>query len=227
MNPEDAALPESTPGEGTDPKPEEGAALPEGEATPPQSDPLDGITDPDELRNKAKGYRSAGTRYKTERDEAKANAAPAPAPEATPAPTGEGFVAKKDFYKGNEKKAIRSLTRAEDTDSAEVKAEKAYLTENWDHITKLYTPRSGKDTPEDIRDDLNDAITLFRKKNPPKQDDGTGDLAPISSPGGSGSAPTPETENVESKLPGFEQSRQPMDKDGKVNWYPDKREKSE
>jgi len=119
------------------------------------------------------------------------------------------FLSKKDFYKSNERKAINELTAVSESDPEDVKARKAYITENWDKISPLYTSRKGKDTPEDILEDLVDAVTLYVAKNPPKEDDGSGELSTTSG-GGSGST-VPKTESKdELNIP---QSAQPKD------WY--------
>lgn len=180
-------------------------------------DPLDEITDTDELRNKAKGYRSASTRYKKERDEAKDK----PPEEPKEEPKGE-FLTKEDFYKANERKAINSLTVIDKADSDEVKAQKTYVKDNWKDISAFYQPRLGKDTPEDILADLNDALTLYTSKNPRTEDVDTGKVMQETS-GTGHQSPTPTEEKKEP--PNFVLPVQPVDKDGNVNWYPDNREK--
>ena len=184
----------------------------------PQSDPLDEVEDIEELRGKAKGYRSAAQ---------KAKKPPEPKEEEADEAPESGFLTKKDFYKANEKKAIHALTRVEDSDSDEVKADKAYITENWDQIRTFYSARKGKETTEDIQDDLGDAVMLFKSKNPPKEDDGSSELSETTG-GGGGSKKAPAEEKAE-EPPAYKLPIQPVDKDGNVQWYkdPHPKEKSE
>jgi hypothetical protein len=135
-------------------------------APPTPSDPLDDIQD-EAARNEAKKHRAIARRA------TKVEVKKEPVLESVVLPqAGEtAYLSKTDFYKSNERKAINSLTRIEATDSDEVKANKTFIKENWNGIGALYVPRGGKDTPEDIVDDLGDAITLFKAKNPPKTED--------------------------------------------------------
>ena len=173
------------------------------EETP--SDPLDGITDVEELRKRAKGFRS-------ERNRLKEPEAPKPeTPKEPPKVEPESeFLSKKDFYKSNERKAITELTKGLEADSDEVKSHKAYITENWDKISTLYTPRMGKDTPEDILEDLSDAVTLYISKNQPKADDGASALSETSGGGGGSFAPSTEEKK---EPPRFKEAVQPEE------WY--------
>lgn len=116
---------------------------PEGtEPTELGGDPLDDIQDP-VARAEAKKWRAIARR----KDEPKVEA-----PVVT-APTPE-FLTKADFFKSNEKNAIREATA-----DPEVKA-------NWSDIVPFYTPRRGKETKEDILEDIKDAIILYKARNP-------------------------------------------------------------
>ena len=114
------------------------------------SDPLDEISD-EAVRAEAKKHRAIARRLEKKEE--------TPKPEVkTEAPKPE-FLTKVDFYKANEKKAIREATA-----DAEVKA-------NWNEIIPFYTPRRGKETPEDIAEDIKDAVTLFKARHAEVQRD--------------------------------------------------------
>jgi len=112
----------------------------------PSGDPLDEIDDVELALAEAKKYRAIARRLEKK--------------EETPVPTPEvktdtsQFVTKTDFYKSNERKAIREIIA-----DAEIKAV-------WNEIIPFYTPRRGKETPEDIKEDILDAITLYKARNP-------------------------------------------------------------
>ena len=115
---------------------------PEALPTEPSGDPLDDIQDP-VARAEAKKNRAIARRI--EKPEPKVE---------TPAPTSSEFLTKADFFKSNERKAIREITA-----DAEIKAV-------WNEIVPFYTPRRGKETAEDIKEDILDAITLYKARNP-------------------------------------------------------------
>lgn len=119
----------------------EPGASDEGLTPEPGGDPLDDIQD-ETARAEAKKARAILRRQKP--DEAK--------PVPTPAPTE--FLTRADFYKANERKAIREITA-----DAEIKAV-------WNEVVPFYTPRRGKETPEDIKEDILDAITIYKTRNP-------------------------------------------------------------
>lgn len=160
------------------------------ETTPePGSDPLDDIQDP-VARAEAKKYRAIARRT------AKVPEAKQPA-----APAASEFLTKADFYKTNERVAIRAATA-----DPEVKA-------NWAEIAPFYTPRRGKETTEDIAEDIQDAITLYRARHPEVVTDDSKNLltetAVIKTGGGPIGKTTPKTPD----LPGFKLPAQPSD------WY--------
>lgn len=163
------------------------------------ADPLDDIKDP-EKRAEAKKHRAIARRQgKPPETPPKVET---PAPDA-PKPK-EDALTKADFYKINERKAVASVT----TDP-EVKA-------NWQGIAALYVPRRGKDTPEDIAEDIKDAIILFNARNgiAPK-DESKGDLTvtPVVKNGG---GPIDKTPPQPKPLPNFHLPTKPQD------WYPKK-----
>jgi len=169
------------------------------EETP--SDPLDEIEDLDELRKRAKGFRSQVSRLKDKpKEELKE--------EPTEEPPSE-YLSKKDFYKSNERKAINELTRVVESDPEDVQARKAFVTENWESIKEYYTPRKGKDTPEDILEDLVDAVTLYSAKHKPAVADPK-ELAQTTGGGHSSAIPI---KDIAVDPPGMKTSTQPKD------WY--------
>lgn len=154
-------------------------------------DPLDEISDP-VARAEAKKWRAIARR-KDEKPEVKAEVPPPPSE----------FLTKADFFKSNERKAIREITA-----DAEIKA-------NWDAIIPFYTPRRGKETAEDIREDLQDAITLYRARNPitPEKDDSVNQLTTTTVvKTGGGPIDTKATKKAP-ELPNYNLPKQPSD------WY--------
>lgn len=135
---------------------------PKEEPEEPGGDPLDEISDP-VVRAQAKKDRAIARRLAKKEDK----------PEKTDT---SKFLTKEDFYKSNERKAIREITA-----DAEIKAV-------WNEIIPFYTPRRGKETPEDIVEDIRDAITLYKVRNPapPEKDDSANDLtaSPVMKTGG-------------------------------------------
>ena len=160
------------------------------------SDPLDEISD-EAVRAEAKKHRAIARRLEKKPEEK------TPVAVATE-PASSEFLTKADFYKANERKAVREATA-----DAEVKA-------NWDGIMPYYTPRRGKETPEDIAEDIKDAITLFNARNATvARDDSADDLSTTSvarTGGGVTTVKTPKTAStLDIKLPS-----QPKD------WYSQK-----
>lgn len=60
-------------------------------------------------------------------------------------PKESEFITKKEFYQANEKEAIRQA------------CENPEIDENWDKIVPYYVPRRGKNSPKDIKLDIEDA----------------------------------------------------------------------
>jgi len=112
-------------------------------------DPLDSIEDLEVLRQKAKEYKTSYHKVKEQRDALKTAK-----PEIKEKPSETPYMTKKDFEVANEKKAIK-LAWADE----EIKA-------NWDNIKNLYVNRSGRDTEADILEDIKDAYTLWKAKQP-------------------------------------------------------------
>lgn len=167
--------PEAEPG-----SPQEGAEVGDlslEDNTPASHDPLDQITDTEQLRHEAKRFRGIANRK---------DKAPEPEPsDDEPEPTEE-FMTKRDFYRVNEKKAIQNVT----TENPEIK-------ENWEAIKGFYTSRRGKDTPEEIAEDLKDAYILWKARNPGTPADPTMDMSTISVTTPSGTTPAPKAGNTD------------------------------
>ncbi|MDO8521518.1 MAG: hypothetical protein Q7S52_05380 [bacterium] len=163
------------------------------EETLPGGDPLDAIED-EIARAEAKRGRALIRRAEREKK-------PEPKPAEVVQPTESQFLTKADFHKSNERKAVREATA-----DPEVKA-------NWSEIIPFYTPRRGKDTPEDIREDINDAITLYNARNAKVAKDDSASVlttTPVVKVGGGAiNKETPKTLNP----PNFKLPVQPK------NWY--------
>lgn len=172
-------------------------------------DPLDALKDdPDQLLKEAKKYRAISQRKKDTPKEEK----PEKAPES-------GYLTKADFFKSNEKKAVRLATTISPDDSDEIKAIKKDIADNKDDIFSLYVSRNGKETPEDIVEDIFDAHFLYRKKNPIQESsDGGAELTKSPVVKG-GSAPKVEKPaDTTSNDPRFQRFKSPEE------WYPKKDE---
>lgn len=63
------------------------------------------------------------------------------------------YVTKKEYSQTNEKKAISKLT-----------GEHPDLDKNWEDVIKFYVPRHGKNSQDDIEEDINDAYTLWKSR---------------------------------------------------------------
>lgn len=164
-------------------------------------DPLDEISD-ETARAEAKKWRSIARRMEKKEHVAPVAkpAAETPKPEPKPEAPAQEFLTKADFYKANERKAVREAIA-----DAEVKA-------NWSEIITFYTPRRGKETPEDIAEDIRDAITIFNARNAQKsKDDSAKELSTtkVVKAGGGAQGTTPKT----TEPPNFKLPIQPKD------WY--------
>ncbi len=169
-----------------------------------QGDPLDKIEDVAELRAKAKGYRAAFHRSKGKKEEPVEKKEP-----VVQAPVSD-FMTKADFQKANQKKAIRLATEVSSTDSEEVKKMKEDILENFEHVKTFYTPRRGKDTPEDIYEDLKDAHTLSLARRPATKTKPDTTVLVATQIQGTGEA---RTDTVKKDPPGYKTPVQPSD------WY--------
>ncbi len=155
------------------------------EETPKEEggDPLDKIEN-EVARAEAKKWRAIAKRIE------KKEVTPA-TPVAEVKPAAQEFLTKADFYKVNERTAIKEVTK-----DPEVKA-------NWSAIVPFFVSRRGKETSEDIMEDIQDAITIFNARNvKTAKDDSARDLTTtpvVKSGGGTNKAPTPAPSNF--KLP--------------------------
>lgn len=151
------------------------------------SDPLDDIQDP-VARAEAKKNRSIARRV-----------AKAP-PEAKPVAPSE-FLTKADFYKTNERVAIKAAVA-----DPEVKA-------NWSEIAPFFTSRRGKETVEDIAEDIKDAITLYKSRNPDVVIDDSKNILTESAVVRTGGGPVEKVTKKTPEPPGFKLPTQPD------SWY--------
>lgn len=162
--------------------------------TEPSDDPLDDIKD-ETARAEAKKARAIARRLEKKEE------TPDPKPEAK-LDTSQ-FVTKADFYKTNERKAIREIIAAD----AEIKAV-------WNEIIPFYTPRRGKETPEDIAEDIRDAIILFKARNPEVITDDSADQLTVTSVIKTGGGSVDKVVPKPKDPPNFKLPTGPQD------WYP-------
>lgn len=162
-------------------------------------DPLDDIQDP-KARAEAKKNRAIVRRSEKETK-------PEPKPEDAPKSEQE-FLTKSDYYRSNEKKAIRSATLEKGVvnEKGEVILAPEEVKANWDKIVPFYTPRRGKETTEDISEDIRDAVILFTARNTVTEKDDSADQlktnAVLKSGGGPTQGKTPKpTDPPNFKLP--------------------------
>ena len=104
--------------------------------------------------------------YKAERLLKKAQKPSAEPDKEAETPKGE-YMTKKDYHRANEKSAIRLATTVKDTDASDLKAIKGEIEDNWDKVRAYYVPRNGKDTPEDIYEDILDAHQAWKRRQKP------------------------------------------------------------
>lgn len=124
------------------------------------------------------------------------------------------FVTKDEVYKKNQKAAIKIATTVDKNDDSETAKIKKDLDDHWDDIKAFYTPRKGKDSAEDIVEDLYDAHAVWARKNSGKGADGKSARADIGADRGTGgSSPARGAAPRKSILP---KNVAPKD------WYPKK-----
>jgi len=162
-------------------------------------DPLDDIKD-EVARAEAKKARAIVRRA------VKKDAPPKPKLAEPVKPTEEPLT-KADFHKINERAAIKQVTS-----DPEIKA-------IWNEIAPLYYSRRGKESAADIIEDINDAITLYKARNPEIiVDDSKNELTAtpvVKTAGGPAEKTAPKKEL---NLPGFSLPAQPSD------WYGKKKD---
>ncbi len=191
-------------GEDTEVKPKEV----ETEVDPSDSDPLDSIDNVEDAVKEAKKFRSIASRKSSTKEE----------PKPAEIPKEGDYIKRTDFELVNQRKAIRLATTISENDSEEVKAKKADILENWDEVRKNYSPRRGKETPEDILEDITDAFVVFNNRRPPVDEVEEGDVVPeeitkteAKAPVGNPPKPKTKTKNP----PNFKLPKQPDE------WYED------
>ena len=160
---------------------------------------LDTMTDREEVLGEVKKIRGISNRIvkKVPKQELPAK------PLEPKQPDSSQFLTKADYERSNEKKAIREVTAD------------AFVKDNWDGIRQFYTPRRGKDTPEDILEDIKDAVVVFKARNPEKPDNGVAQLSQTAVTQGTGGS-APRQEQKPKDPPNFKLPTQPS------SWYPKK-----
>ncbi len=122
------------------------------------NDPLDALTDLEEIRREAKKYRGIASRKERHPE--------VPVVKATP---DTPYITRDEFYDTNRRKAIESIEQFTDTDPlAEIKRE---INEHWSDIVPYYVSRNGQDTPEKILEDIFDAHLVWQRRNGGKTTD--------------------------------------------------------
>lgn len=104
------------------------------------------------------------------------------------------YMTKKDFELSNEKKAIRIAKESSEE-----------ISENFGEISKFYTIRAGRETPEDIFEDIKDAHTLWKSKQPSEEEETEKNLATSSVAKPSGKAPEKKDKPSLVTFPGEEE----------------------
>lgn len=87
------------------------------------------------------------------------------------------------FEKANERKAIRLIESSEDSTFVEIN-------ENWDEIVANYVSRRGKDTEEDILDDIMDAHAIWKRRQPTHSDSKEAESSIMQTHGTKGTSPS-------------------------------------
>ena len=135
------------------------------------SDPLD-TDDIEAVRKEGKKFRAIANRKPPKAKEEEKPTEEAPKEEAPK----EDYLKVSDFELENQRSAIKLATLSDESDSDEVKAQKADVLANWDEIRKNYTPRRGKSTPENILEDIKDATAIFNNRRPPVEEAEEGEV---------------------------------------------------
>ena len=182
------------------------------------SDPLDG-DNIDEVRKEGKKFRAIANR-KPKAEEAPIKEEPTKETPKEEKPKEGEYLKKSDFELENQKTAIKLATISLETDSDEVKAQKADVLENWDEIRKNYTPRRGKSTSENILEDIKDATAIFNNRKPPVEETEEGEVAveeitKTEAKAPAGNPPKPKAPKAKNP-PNFKLPSQPDE------WYSDK-----
>ena len=185
-----------------------------------KTDPFDAIDDIEELRAKAKEERAKRIRIgKKKGENTVADDGTVIKKAQKPVIDESKFVTKDDLYKGNERKAVKQLTVVSDGDDESTSAMKKDLKANWKEVMRFYRDVSGRDTVEDIVEDITDAYQAFRRRNPKGETDaGKEATAELSKKTGlGGKAPSGDTKTKKhilklGKKTGAEQM---------LNWYPE------
>lgn len=123
----------------------------------------------------------------------------------------DDFVKKSDFYKDNEKKAIKQATTPLDSDNDELKTIKIEIDENWDKIIPHYNKSTSKEDVDAQVEAILDAHSAWKRRNPQSTDEEAEAKAEISQSAGTGGKSPKDT-------PSKKKSILPKD-DGMKEWY--------
>lgn len=178
-------------------------------------DPLDDIDDIEELRSRAKEERS-----KRQRISKKVSSKKESAEKPSTAVSEKKFVTKDDYYRGNERKATRELTVVTEDDSEQSAEFKKDLKANWKNVMRYYRDISGRETVEDIVDDITDAYNAFRRRNPKKSGDEAKEAASILSQSKGRGGKTPSSDGRPRKK-SILRRRKSVGADQMLGWYPE------
>lgn len=94
------------------------------------------------------------------------------------------------FEKANERKAIRLIESSDDDNLVEIN-------ENWEDIVANYVPRRGRDTEEDILDDIMDAHAIWKRKQSVSKSTKEAESGVMQTRGTKGSSPSPAKPKTE------------------------------
>ena len=85
------------------------------------------------------------------------------------------------------------------------------MLENWDKARQFYTPRRGKDTPEDIFEDIKDAYAVFNTRRPKVEV--KPDITDLTTTKANPTGNAPASKNPKKEPPGFNIPKKPNE------WY--------
>lgn len=94
------------------------------------------------------------------------------------------------FEKANERKAVRLIESSEEDDLVEIN-------ENWDEIVANYVPRRGRDTEDDILDDIMDAHAVWKRKQVVSNSNKEAQSEVMQTRGVKGNSPSPAPQKKE------------------------------
>lgn len=110
------------------------------------------------------------------------------------------FVTKDDQYKANQKIAIKIATTVTKDDDAETAKIKKDLDENWEEVKAFYTGRRGKDSADDIVEDLYDAHAVWSRNKKTSKSGGKEATANLATDKGTGGKSPSNTSAARSRI---------------------------